>query len=283
METLDKILFNVEREKLIGANTGTITNEEGLFYDGQHLGTVKRNYTLIQNHELLKIITLAIEQANMGNKIIPAGSMLLNGHKQVGFQLKMDDEIIEASSFIKEEDRIRRFITVLNSFDGKSSVAIGTHHTVMFCKNQLSYFYGNSVRFRHTSKLTQNISNFVDSLIDVIKKEVELLRMFKVAQNTPVESHTKSDFVFTVLGIDKGYMESNYVKGVRITTNAENKIYNLDNSIATEMRKNGITYWSLLQGVTRYTTHMLDINSASNPALKLTNKAIEYISNEVNV
>ena len=110
-------------------NTGyfTLVNAQ----TNEALNQVKPGYTVSQNFDIVKQVVLgAREFRNLS--VVKAGS--INGGRKIYIQL-----LIEGDAFIGG-DTVKRYVTIIDSNDGTTSLAVGIGDLTMSCENQFYYF-----------------------------------------------------------------------------------------------------------------------------------------------
>ena len=118
------------------------------------LGVVSPDYETVQNSDLLNLVNPMVEEGlltieNMG---------YLNHGARVFAQAKVNKEF----TVIGED--YKGYITLLNSHNGSTSVAIGSTMTRVICGNTFTAAYSNiSERYRHSAGVTERVleSTFV--------------------------------------------------------------------------------------------------------------------------
>ncbi len=255
------------------------TSEFGLFNGEAHLGTVKKNYTLIQNTEIIDIVEQALKLIETPIDFTRTKSLIANSGGTAVLQLQLPSDIIKASQFSRgNDDTIGRQLTIMNSFDGKSAIAFGTINTVMSCMNQFRYVYNNiNTKFRHTKSLHQNIKNAAMIMTNIINTDLNLMKAFKLLNNTPVNDEVINNVLYDSLGVDRRFATEMEINGKELSTRAENKIFDMRNSMQRELTSKGSTLWGLFNGVTYYYNHVENKGILDSSAHKHTNAALNTI------
>jgi hypothetical protein len=254
---------------------GRTTNDYGIFNENNHFGTVKKDYTILQNNYLADIIYEAAQRINTDIDISRASSKVFNDGKNAVIQLPLPDSIIKANKF-GGGDTINRHLTIMNSFDGKSSVGFGTLNTVMSCENQFRYMYKNiSNKFKHSSRLEQNINNAMSLMIRIINADLELFQTFEEMRKIAVTQDNINDIVFSALNLDKRFLTEKEVNGKELSTRMENKIYGFNTAMRKELVAKGNTLWGAFNGVTYYYNHIEKKSVYDNTSTLATNRALD--------
>ena len=103
--------------------------------------------------------------------VYKAGS--INGGRKVFLQLA-----IEGDGFVNG-DRIKRYITLIDSNDGSTGLSVGVSDLTMSCQNQFFQFYkdGQS-RFKHTNSLNARKFEIKDMVERQLKRSFELIEFY---------------------------------------------------------------------------------------------------------
>lgn len=211
---------------------------------GEIINTVKKGYTVSQTKEVMSLV-------RQGTSKFPNVSLVngysLNGGRKTMFQLKVD-------GFSKVgNDKITKYITVLDSNDGSTSLSVGIGDFTLSCKNQFYHFYkqGQS-RFRHSRNLQQKI-NEIPHLIEVaLNESMKMIELYREFESTPITMDLAHQLVNHLLSYDRTTIDVDELKPRAL--NNMNALYaNIEHEISTENK--GMNLWGLHSGVTRWTTH----------------------------
>lgn len=288
MRIIDKKELETPVEKLIlKTEDGRYSNDYGMFRSNVHLGTVKSVYNVLQDKTLYEVITKAF--ANIGLHFNEDAFVYSRHNDKVSIlYFKLDDKILKANRILKSNDVIERYITILNSFDGSTSVRFGASNVVLSCSNQFSTTFSNKHSFKHTSNLRTNIDMAVNRLTDVIVREQQLMTIFEKLQSTRLPekveqiSTLKDGMIYNMLNLDVRYQQMNYVDDKPLSTKMQNRIFDIDTSISTELKQKGYNYWGLFNGITRYYNHVAKSDTFDNTSSKNMHNALKFINNNIN-
>lgn len=237
--------FRIEKEQLL-SSTGRPTPFFGLFNSksGECINSVKAGYTVSQNDEVVELVLRGME--GFGElSVSKAGS--LNGGRKVFIQLG-----IEGMSIVGEE-RIKRYVTIIDSNDGSTGLSVGIGELVMSCQNQFFKFYkkGQS-KLRHTASLTQRIKELPYLIEMALAESMQLTETYKVFQSTPVTRALADEMVKYILGFDR---TMSIKEESEMSTRSLNAMESLYNHIEKETNQKGMNMFGLFSGVTSWTTH----------------------------
>ena len=237
--------FRIEKEQLLSA-TGKPTPFYGLFNDktGECINSVKEGYTVSQNDE---VVELVLEGMQGFGELSVSKAGALNGGRKVFIQLG-----IEGMSLVGEE-RIKRYVTIIDSNDGSTGLSVGIGELVMSCQNQFFKFYkSGQSKLRHTASLTQRIKELPYLIEMALSESLKLTETYKQFQSTPVTRALADEMVKYILGFDKNM---SIKADSELSTRSRNAMETLYNHIEKETNQKGLNLFGLFSGVTSWTTH----------------------------
>lgn len=275
------LYWKVEKEKLY-TGSGIVTDQYATMRNDTILGYVKENYKVFQNWELIE---LAIRLAQSQDLKIHKAGFLGQGEK-VYVQIDLGSNKMNYYDGRLTNDVVNRYITILNSHDGKGSLSFGCGNTVMSCSNQFTKFYkGASERIVHSMSLDDKLESAEKHFHNIIEDEYEMQCNFGEMNHRIVTNDVKLELIYKLTGVDL----LNKDRASEHSTRKINQVESLVNAITTEIADKGNTLWGLFNGVTRYTTH--DMYKDQEKSLKgsltgignrYNTKAYEMLSDLVN-
>jgi len=225
------------------------------------INTVKEGYTVSQNHEIVEMVLRGMER--FGDKLTVSKAGSLNGGRKVFMQLA-----IEGMSKVAD-DIIKRYVTIIDSNDGSTSLSIGIGDLTMSCSNQFAKFYkSGDAKFRHTATLEQKlrtIPTLIETALNVSLRQVDIYRRFV---STPVSQRLAHEMVKYVLGYDRE-ITSTLVLSEK-STRSINTMDKLYAHIEKEMAQKGQNVWGLHSGITSFTTHEMSTPKRDNGRIEST-------------
>lgn len=237
--------FRIEKERLLSA-TGKETPFFGLFNDktGECINSVKEGYTVSQNDEIVELVLNGIQ--GFGElSVSKAGA--LNGGRKVFLQLGID-----GMSKVGDE-RIKRYVTIIDSNDGSTGLSVGIGEMVMSCSNQFFKFYkSGQSKLRHTASLTQRIKEIPYLIEMALLESLKLTETYKHFQSTPLTKGLADEMVRHILGFDK---TMSIKTESELSTRSLNAMETLYGHIKKETNQKGDNLFGLFSGVTSWTTH----------------------------
>lgn len=237
--------FRIEKEQLLSAS-GKPTPFYGLFNDktGECINSVKEGYTVSQNDEIVELVLEGMQ--GFGElSVSKAGS--LNGGRKVFIQLGIDGMSVVGS------ERIKRYVTIIDSNDGSTGLSVGIGELVMSCQNQFFKFYkSGQSKLRHTASLNQRIKEIPYLIEMALSESLKLTETYKQFQSTPVTRALADEMVKYILGFDK---TMSIKQDSELSTRSRNAMDSLYNHIEKETNQKGLNLFGLFSGVTSWTTH----------------------------
>jgi hypothetical protein len=171
----------------------------------------------------------------------------LNGGRKVFIQLGID-----GMSLVGDE-RIKRYVTIIDSNDGSTGLSVGIGETVMSCSNQFFKFYkSGQSKLRHTASLTQRIKEIPYLIEQALLESLKLTETYKQFQSTPITKALADEMVKHILGFDR--LMSIKTES-ELSTRSLNAMDTLYNHITKETNQKGMNMFGLFSGVTSWTTH----------------------------
>ena len=242
--------FRIEKEQLL-STTGKPTPFYGLFNDktGECINSVKEGYTVSQNDEVVELVLNGMQ--GFGDlSVSKAGA--LNGGRKVFIQLG-----IEGMSLVGSE-RIKRYVTIIDSNDGSTGLSVGIGELVMSCQNQFFKFYkSGQSKLRHTTSLTQRIKEIPYLIEMALSESLKLTETYIEMQNYNFKSNEVSraladEMVRYILGFDR---TMSIKTESELSTRSLNAMETLYSHIEKETNQKGQNMFGLFSGVTSWTTH----------------------------
>lgn len=226
---------------------------------GEVINTCKEGYTISQNDEIVELVLRGMEKFGSTLSVSKAGS--INSGRKVFLQLAIDGQSRVA------DDIIKRYVTIIDSNDGSTSLSVGIGDLTMSCQNQFFKFYKNGdAKFRHTATLERKmreIPYLIETALGESLKQIEIYNRFV---STEVSRDLAHKMVKHILGYDRVLtsLEIMSEKSTR-AINIMDKVYN---HIEKEMNGKGTNLWGLHSGITSYTTHEVSVPKRDNARIE---------------
>lgn len=243
--------FRIDKHPLFGhdeAGSHLITPYYGLFNSktGECINTCKVGYHVSQNEDIVEMVLKGTSK--FGDKLTVSKAGSINGGRRVFIQLAIEGESLVG------DDTVTRYITIVDSNDGSTSLSVGIGDENMWCGNQFFKFYkAGEAKFRHTATLEQKIASIPDLIETALSKSIEQIKIYNKFISTPLTQGLADKLVKEILGYDKLITSETVINKL---SNRQVKIMDeLYADIDTEINHSGKNLWSLFGGVTRYTTY----------------------------
>jgi hypothetical protein len=211
---------------------------------GNIINQVKAGYEVSQNDEILELVLEGMKPFGDQLSVTKAGS--LNDGRKTYVQLG-----IEGFSKIGSET-IKRYVTIIDSNDGTTSLSVGLGELVMSCSNQFFKFYkdGQS-KYRHTASLRQRVMELPYLIEKTLAESLKLNEVYGRFQSTKVTRKLADDMVKHLLGYDK---LMSVRKESDLSVRSLNVMDDLYGHLEKEMNQKGENLFGLFSGVTSWTT-----------------------------
>lgn len=221
---------------------GLPTETFGLFRsdNNQWLGSVGNRYEVMHNQELAEVMVHL--QERFGGEIEGGTLGRIDGQK-IFYQMSLKDGIIN-------EDKVKRYITCMNSHDGSSSIGFGSTNMVVSCSNTFHKAMKDLSKFRHTASASERLSFAVREFERALEEDNRLMhtydRMTEVAINPTILSRVMQN----VFNVDMNKKQD------EVSPRKLNQVKDFEVALSKETNEKGNTLWGLFNAVTYYTNHM---------------------------
>lgn len=238
-----------------GVKTEEVQTESGIVIPGykaiirddnnKPLSIRGEDYEVFNNYQLLELLDKVSQQSGLP---IHNGGFFGNGEK-VYIQLKSDDLKLG-------KDKIKGFLTGINSFDGSTSLAFGPSNITVSCMNTFyAAFRGIKSKVRHTKNMTIKIEDVLRSLDLVLVEEKKMFENIVKMSETRIGEDDIDNVIRKLFNISDGVTDLE--DDDQVSTVTRNKMSRFYVDLDGEMKQKGDNLWGLFSGVTKYTTHTL--------------------------
>jgi len=236
------------------------SNDFGLYNtkSGNIINMVKGGYEVSQNDEILELVLEGMKPFEDTLSVTKAGS--LNDGRKTFIQLG-----IEGMSIVGTEN-IKRYVTIIDSNDGTTSLCVGIGELVMSCQNQFFKFYkdGQS-KYRHTGSLRQRVMELPQLIEKTLLESIRLNEVYARWQSTEISRNLSNELVKSLLGFDK---LMSIKQESELPTRSLNYMNTLYSHIEKEMNQKGDNLFGLFSGVTSWSTHSKSVPKRENGRLE---------------
>lgn len=247
--------FTIEKVPLVGKRTGPdgkITEASTPYYGlynsktNSCINTVKAGYGVSQNADLVEAVLLGSQKYTSKLSVSKAGA--LNDGKQVYIQMA-----IKGLSKVANDD-IVRYVTIIDSNDGSTSLSVGIGDLTMSCKNQFFKFYAKGqAKFRHTATIEEKIKQMPKLIELALGESLKQIEIYNAFQSTKVSRDLANQLVLEILGYDR--VITSQAEQAKLKQVSVNRMASLYSHIEKETLDKGMNLWGLHSGVTSWTTH----------------------------
>ena len=276
--------FRIEKAPLVAINASGEHFESPYFglinsKSNEVINTVKSGYEVSQNDEIVELVLRGSE--GFGElSVQKAGS--LNGGRKVYIQLAIEGDGLVAN------DRIKRYVTIIDSNDGSTSLSIGIGDLTMSCSNQFAKFYKQGeAKFRHSASLKQKLHTIPQLIEMALAESLKQIELYKSFASNGISKDLAHRMVKHVLGFDREYTSMDVLKDK--SARSMNTMEKLYNHIEREIADKGQNLWGLHSGVTSFTTHEISTPKRENAKVestligggyKMNQSSLEFVTRE---
>ena len=223
--------------------SGLITDSYGMFRNDTNLwlGTIGKQYEPMQNYEVVETLISATQDYS---EIHRGGQ--LNGGKKVYYQT-------EVSPVNVGNDEVKRYLTILNSHDGSSSIGFGFSNMVVVCQNTFFKALKDIKKLRHTNSAKERLQIAKEQVRNTLYEENEVMDNFKRMADVKVTNKAIKLIVSDLFSIKEEDFDSEIKE---FPTRKINEIKNFKEIMEMEFTSHGSTLWGLFNAVTWKTNHV---------------------------
>lgn len=273
--------FTISKRPLFDANQNE-SGYFGLYNDALNkcINTVKEGYTISQNEDIVEMVLQGIRPFGDALSVSKAGSM--NEGRKVYLQLGIEGHSKVANDIIK------RYVTIIDSNDGSTSLSIGIGDLTMSCQNQFFKFYKQGeAKFRHSASIEHRIKEIPFLIETALNQSIKQIEIYNRLACTDLTKDLAHKMVKYLLGFDREITSMTELS--EKSTRSINKMDALYNCIEGEMNDKGQNLWGLHSGVTKFTTHELSAPKRENGKLEtimlgggynMNQKSLEFVARE---
>ena len=260
MEMIDRNLNWDVQEKAIHCDNIIVSNKKALVRtDNQKvLAVLSNSYKLFSNNDL-KDLCRDIERNTHYrlNRFVELGG----GKKVLAFLENIDLQSINGTP-------VKEFLVIGNSFDGTSSLFVGYNSHMCRCENQFT----DATRILSSKHLNGKMNadlTFKDVLSHFEHQKMSTLRKFQKMEQTKVSGREINRLIKLLLGeTDQEQMSPKEQK--------------LRASVRREMAHFGNNAWGLFNGVTHYTSNVINdgnnsFGNVSGSSQRMNHQAIQFL------
>jgi phage/plasmid-like protein (TIGR03299 family) len=245
--------WSVKAERLVTAESNIETKSVAIVRQDNNaiLGVHGDGYHPLQNSEMMEILDRI--SGKMGLPLHKGG--YFGQGEKVYIQLKTQDLNVGT-------DKVKGYLTCVNSFDGSTSLAFGHSNLTISCQNTFFANYREMAnKVRHTQKMHERIDIICMQIEDVLRAEQKIFQNITRMSEVKIDQKVRDMVLERILNLDK---EERLADLTTLSTRKKNILSDLEVNIAGEVQDKGGNLWGLFSGITKYTTHSLKGDSNEN-------------------
>lgn len=245
--------WSVKAERLVTAESNIETKSIAIVREDNHaiLGVHGEGYHPLQNSQMMEILDRI--SGKMGLPLHKGG--FFGQGEKVYIQLKTQDLNLGT-------DKVKGYLTCVNSFDGSTSLAFGHSNLTISCQNTFFANYREmSNKVRHTQKMIERIDIICMQIEDVLRAEQKIFESINRMSEVRIDPKVKEMVLSRMLDLQK---EERLADLSTLSTRKKNILSDLEVNINGEIADKGGNLWGLFSGITKYTTHGLKGDSNEN-------------------
>jgi len=245
--------WSVKAERLVTAESNIETNSIAIVREDNNaiLGVHGDGYHPLQNLEMMEILDRI--SGKMGLPLHKGG--YFGQGEKVYIQLKTQDLNVGT-------DKVKGYLTCVNSFDGSTSLAFGHSNLTISCQNTFFANYREMAnKVRHTQRMHERIDIICMQIEDVLRAEQKIFQSITRMTEVQIDQKVRDMVLERILNLDK---EERLADLTTLSTRKKNILSDLEVNIAGEIQDKGGNLWGLFSGITKYTTHSLKGDSNEN-------------------
>ena len=234
-------------KEVLQTQSGIITDSVAIVREDTQkiLGVHKNSYEVFQNQQMADMLFQLSDKANL--PIHSAGS--LNGGAKVFIQLETEDLNLSYG------DKVKGYLTAVNSFDGSTSLAFGHSHLTISCQNTFFGAYRNlSSKIKHTKSMVIKIEDLIKDAEQIRIEEKANFETIKKLSEVQMSDKWVDEVLKGLFNVSLADVKED---ADTISTRNKNNIIRFKDALAQETAYKGNTLWGLFSGVTKYTTHFI--------------------------
>jgi len=257
-----KLGWSVRTENLMTASGIEIPENIAIIRNDTNkvLSVRGKDYQPYQNEQMAELIYKVSDKT--GLKLHRGG--FFNEGAKTFIQLK-------SNNLTLGNDEVQGTITILNSYDGSTSLCWGNSTLTISCLNT---FFGAMKqldnKIRHTKNMSLKIDDVCRKVEMALNDEKELFKNIVKLSETPLDKAIKDKIIRTFFKIPK---DVELTDQEQISTRTRNQISKFYIDMDGELREKGDNLWGGLSSLTKFTTHSLSTTKKEyDPDSKLFNQ-----------
>ena len=237
--------FNSPESYAVYKNTG-----------GDALGVVGSTYKPMDLNIMLDSIVTSALECGDGIDLSTLDFKEYKGGSKVAFTIDLPTKEIEGSPMVG--DIVKRKIEFRTGFDGKTKSSVVESFERLWCENGCTNTHSQSVAFKNTINNHAKIYNLCQYIEQSQRNSDAFITNIGNLSQIEMKQKDIDAFLTRLTGYDvKAYKE--------LTTRKRNILDSINAAIGIEKANTGANLFSIVNGITRYTTH--DLSKGSEESL----------------
>lgn len=237
--------FNSPQSFAVYKNTG-----------GDALGVVGSTYKPMDLNIMLDSIVQSAIECGGGVDLSTLAFNEFKGGSKVAFTLDLPTKEIEGSPMVG--DIMERKIEFRTGFDGKTKSSVVESFERVWCANGCTNTESQNVAFKNTINNHAKIYNLCQYIEQSVQNSSDFVTNIGTLANIKMSKKDIDAFLIKLTGYDvKAYKD--------LTTRKRNILDSINAAIGIEKANTGANLFSIVNGITRYTTH--DLSKGSKESL----------------
>lgn len=213
---------------------------------GDALGVVGNTYKPMDLSIMLDSIVTSSLECGEGIDLSTLDFKEYKGGSKVAFTIDLPTKEIKGSPMVG--DIVKRKIEFRTGFDGKTKSSVVESFERLWCENGCTNTVSQNVAFKNTINNHAKIYNLCSYITQSIKNSDDFFTNIGKLADIRVSQKEIDLFLTKITGYDvKEYKD--------LTKRKRNILDSINANIAIEAKNTGDNFFSLVNGITRYTTH----------------------------
>jgi len=223
-------------------------NSYGIYKNtgGNCLGVSKGSYTPVDLSMFLDVIVTSITESGLDLDVDKMEYHEYKGGKKVTFSVPLKTYEI-ASPMIGDIMQTKLLFTTGFDVMTKSGLSFATHR--LWCKNGAKRWQTDyDIPFKNTKNSVDKYMLFTEQVIKTVADTEDYVKFLGDLSKKPITQSQLDDFYMSMFGINRVNYHESHKK-------SQNIFDAVNQAVAIEQQNTGVNAFSLLQGITRYTSH----------------------------
>lgn len=215
---------------------------------GQALGVVGEVFQPMNLHTFVDAISESVLTCGQDVDLSKLTYVEHKGGAKVSFDLPIADKLIKSG---KKGDVLQQKLQFKTGFDGLTKISLSFMSLRVWCDNGAASWQNDiALNFKNTEANQAKALLFCDEISKVLGQANNYVEDLNKLAARKITRKEIDEFLVKLTGFD--------LKATKeISTKARNILDQINACIGIETANTGLTEFSLLQGITRYTTHNL--------------------------